>query len=206
MSLEYFSQSVYHLLEHGFCSNIDDLETLNVGLYKYIPDAGGGDDHAMLLIELESQFEHLHPGIDLVLSMAPEDPYNVAEVNNLLNNKEFDIIEVDAAILKELHQMSSISKWEQLPYFRDWHSHALESAKIDDFIYGIPHYMCGYFVFSFHDIIEKSLSLFDMAEQLEELGTHYPNFIGHNLVGGYTLSSIYLTRGAEISGACPRDG
>lgn len=60
----------------------------------------------------------------------------------------YQLAEVDTVILGDLIEQDAIRPWSNLQRSSDWHSAGARAVTVGSEIYGIPHWLCGHFVFS----------------------------------------------------------
>jgi thiamine pyridinylase len=177
---------------------------LRVPLYPYIPDAAG-DQFKALAARIEAEFEGANPGVDLIInpSCFSDDFYDPVAIGRGLSgeNKDcpYDIAEVDTILLGELVATGAVSPWEKLPEGVQWHPAAIASAMYAGETYGVPHWLCGHFIFSRDDTVQKAASVADLVKALDDLQTPAPNMAG-DMLGSWNLPSLYLDAWADTYG------
>lgn len=179
---------------------------LHVALYPYLPDAAS-DDFRGLLARIESEFEGQHPEVDVRL--APLDPnsgafYDFDSLRMMLSAKPgaggFDLVEVDAALLGELIDSQLVRAWPVGPPGRsDWHPAALQAVTVGDSSYGIPHWLCGHFVFSRERAIVEASSAQELAAALSKATPGTPG-VAAKFAGNWDLTALYLDAWVDTYG------
>jgi thiamine pyridinylase len=183
--------------------------TLRVALFPYIPKA-----NAALAQRLEREFEAEHSNIDLVLSMdANADYYGLETLTKWLgpksdpsNGNGYDVVEVDMVLLGDLVREARIAPWAAPPYLSSWHSAARSASTQNGILFGVPHYLCTWFMFTRDLSVARATTakaLFDTLEyQASTPPPRVPPYrVATNLVGSYTTGSFYLNMYAQEYGA-----
>jgi thiamine pyridinylase len=187
---------------------------LHVALYPYIPDAAS-DSYRGLLERIETEFEARHPSVDLRL--APMDPksasfYDLDSLRTMLTARPeeggFDVVEVDAALLGDLVDHGLVGPWSDPPQRTDWHPAALEAVTLDGRTYGVPHWLCGHFVFARDTAITRAATAAQLAAALRGATPDTPG-LAAKFSGDWDLTALYLDAwvdtygGASLSAALP---
>ncbi len=169
---------------------------LRVALFPYIPDAAG-DHYASLLQRIEVDFERANPGIDLILRPLnrSEDFYDIAFVKSLLTgtNREpvHDVIEVDTVILGDLVSQGLLSPWPSQARDADWFPVAERAVLLNETVYGVPHLLCGFFIFGRAESVTKAQSVEELIAALDSLGGPGPHLAG-DFLGSWEMTAAYL--------------
>jgi thiamine pyridinylase len=178
--------------------------TLRAALFPYLPDANG-DSFRALLARIEKEFEAQHPEVDLVLR--PLDPvnddfYDACGVSKWLRTKDrtsgWDVVEIDSVILNDVLGLAELQDWGA-PDARDWHPAARSAVSLDGKTYGIPHWLCGHFIFSRADAVIRARTGAELVSALRRLGSPSPDLVG-SLEGSWNLPSLYLDAWADTNG------
>src|SRR5437879_8364706 len=134
---------------------------LKVVLFKYIPDAAD-DQFQKLSRRIKSEFEKTHQGIELELrplnikddkldlyNTSPSVEQSVAYLlSRPVDQGGFDVAEVDTVVLGDLIEADLLKPWSAPIDTNDWHPAGVRAVTVGRDIYGIPHWLCGHFVFS----------------------------------------------------------
>jgi thiamine pyridinylase len=137
-------------------------QVLSVALFPFIPDAAS-DSFAAMRQRIERVFETENPSIDLRVRFFRGDwgYYVLDTLASWLSNPPeaggYPLVEVDAILLGELVQRGLVGAWDALPRGGDWHPAALQSIQVGGRRYGVPHWLCGHYVFSRDPAVLKSL-------------------------------------------------
>ncbi len=159
-----------------------ETRQLHVMLYPYIPDAGG-DKFAGLTARLESEFESIHPDIDLVLTMDQQyNTYDVPTLESLFTDPSGpypQVIELDLMMLQTLVD----NDWIETTSYQTPGAFpvANQAASYGGVLYAVPSRVCSLFLFSPLDVMSISSSdeLTVILEQYDPTGQY------HNLVGEF---------------------
>ncbi|CAF3363876.1 unnamed protein product [Rotaria socialis] len=138
--------------------------TLKVALYPFIPDAGD-DNNTGLLQFITDEFNKVYP--DIALQLRPlsinDNFYDLDLLSKWLmaDGTGYDIVEIDAVLLGDLVNIGLVA-----PQFinstnqADWHTIANMAVHINNAVYGFPHLMCAYFLFT-RDVRIATVSTID---------------------------------------------
>jgi thiamine pyridinylase len=79
--------------------------------------------------------------------------YDPATVAQWLSSGTYDLVEADMLLLEAIRDElattgTPLPAWQQPPYVQDWSPAAARSSTIGGDVYGVPHYGCGYFLFT----------------------------------------------------------
>ena len=128
-----------------FSSNVyAENQKLSILLYPWVPDY----DHISSVIETE--FENQNPTIDLIISEQNWDYYDQGGLD-----KQYDVYELDTIFLPDFIAKSRVQALDVYKLdnkFNESFDFAIEGSKWGDSVYGVPHWVCGLFLFYFsHD-------------------------------------------------------
>src|SRR6266496_1449339 len=189
------------LIFHTITAAVEHKTTvLRVALFPYIPDAGQ-DGFQALQHRLKTEFEQKNPEIDLVLrSMkAKGDFYDLDQLKSWLipagTNETYDVMEIDTLLLGDLVALGLISPLTVAEH-HDWHPAATRSVTINDAIYGVPHLLCGHFVFTRNEAVAKARTVEQLVTALHSIHNNLPDLSG-NLLGSWNLPALYLDAWAD---------
>ncbi|MBF0407460.1 MAG: hypothetical protein HQM10_08900 [Candidatus Riflebacteria bacterium] len=132
---------------------------LRVALYPYVPQS------AEMYWKLETEFEDLHPDIDLrYVELGVE--YYSGQLLEAVRTSRADVFEVDTIFLRDLVDEKLIQELpaDVLSPKDTFLQFACDSSMIDGKIYGVPHWLCGDLIFfrkddPDHEKFEKLTSL-----------------------------------------------
>lgn len=161
---------------------------LRVALFPYIPDAGD-DKFKGMVARIKTEFEQAYKGIELRVRPidAWENFYDVSFVRKLLIEEQYDVVEVDALLLQELLRLDLLSGWRNVS-MQDWHPDSVDLCLQDSEIVAVPHWMCGYYLFT----DENSVAFSSEHEKLQKaFGDKKPN-LAADFLGSFNLPSIYI--------------
>jgi thiamine pyridinylase len=124
---------------------------LRVALYPYVPQK------ADMYWKLEREFEDSHPDIDLRYIDLGADYYG-GQLVDALKSSQADVFEVDTVFLRDLVDEKLIQELpsEGLTPKDTFLQVASDASTIDGKLYGIPHWVCGNFLFFRKDDPERS--------------------------------------------------
>jgi thiamine pyridinylase len=178
--------------------------TLRVPLYPYIPDAAG-DHFNALSRRIEAEFEAAHPEIDLVVNPPcfEDDVYDPQAISKGLSREPsecgYDLAEIDTFLLGEVVAAGAIRPWDELPSGITWHPAAVAASTVEGKLFGVPHWACGFFVFSRDEAVGKARSASALLQALKDAPSPAPN-MAVNLLGSWDLPAIYLDAWADTNG------
>jgi thiamine pyridinylase len=167
----------------------NEKTTLRVNLFPYLPDAAG-DNLKGMAARIKKEFEEQNPSITLEVTLSKDnDFYDLANYKKWIN--EFDVIEPDTLFLTDLVVPDElIEDWGSIPE-NDWQPPARNAAKVSGKIYAIPHWMCGYFLFSRSAAIAKVENLKELVAILQSTNGNIPDIAG-NLFSSWDTPAMYL--------------
>jgi len=170
--------------------------TLTVALYPYVPEARD------LFSELAAAFAATHPEVKVELVERYTEAHS-HEVRVLADDyydggllkTEADIYEIDTVLLAEMVRAGKISPID-LPR-RDFLPEARTAIQLDDKTWGIPHWVCGNFLFYGRDdaAIARARTWQELIAALQDGGSVLADFTGET-----TLAEWYLTSLAAVDG------
>jgi thiamine pyridinylase len=175
---------------------------LRVALFPYIPDAAA-DTFRALTDSLERRFERKHPQVDLVLRpLNPADDfYDFDTLKQWLHQQPdtlgYHVVEVDALLLGELADSGYIAPWAADD--RDWHPASLPAVTHAGTRYGIPHWLCNFFVISAAADVTAAENVGDLIAALRAAPEGRARLVG-DLQGSWELPTQYLDAWADTHG------
>lgn len=181
-------------------SNAQDAtrRKLSVALYPYIPEL------AELYWRLEQDFEDKHPQIDLRYVDTAASYYK-DEPESVLKDGEADVVEIDTVLLPDLVQKGLLQTLDQACVPANTFLPVAESAcRIDNKVYGVPHWVCGNFLFFRKDDPERKR--FERVQSISDLERIIgrPSSEQHTLLvdlrGKSTLGEKFLDAMLDIYG------
>lgn len=163
--------------------------TLRVNLFPYLPDAAG-DNLKGMAARIKKEFEEQNPSVTLEVTLSTtNDFYDLANYKEWVKN--FDVIEPDTLFLADLVAPDElIEDWGIIPE-NDWQLPARNAAKVNGKVYAIPHWLCGYFLFSRDEHIAKAENLKDLVAILQATHGKIPEVAG-NLFSSWDTPALYL--------------
>ncbi|WP_394824749.1 hypothetical protein [Pendulispora albinea] len=183
---------------------------LKVALFPYLPaDVDGKAGLARLRDMLEAKFEEQNPRIDLKLAdFDPDAPefYDKAGLAGWLRNGTYDVIEIDTLMLGEV--ASELAEWSSPARF-DWHPAGREAITYRGRTYGVPHLLCGHFVYTRDPNVVKARNVMDFADRLKAMPKPAAK-LGARFRGSFNLPSFFLDAyedghpGASLDGLIAR--
>lgn len=172
---------------------------LRVALFPYIPVYG---NFAKLQSRVESEFQKTNPDQNVGLELRPLNPnddfYDIAFLRTLLDSDPskggYDVVEIDSVLLGDLVEAGLVSPWADSPLAvkeRHFFPAAKEAMSYQGQIYGVPHWMCGYFLFTSSRKVSRTNNTQKLVSELQKLGTPVRNFSG-NFVSSWDAPALYL--------------
>ena len=162
--------------------------TLRVNLFPYLPDVAG-DSFRGMAARIKSEFEAQNPSVNLEVTLDKKsDFYNLENYKDWL--KRFDVVEPDTLFLSDLVNSGLIENWGNAVE-GDWQLPAQKAAKINGKIYAIPHWLCGYFLFSRDPHIAHAENVRDLVAALQAPHGDIPEIAG-NLNSSWDTPTLYL--------------
>jgi hypothetical protein len=148
----------------------------------------------LLLKALKNKFEGLFPHIELNLNIPKFDVYDVEEVEKKLSDDTYDIMELDAIIAHEIFKKGVLSELHpsSLDLFNLFESSKKAATDHAGSVIGIPHLLCGYFIFSYATELKNIENEKSFLSLLEDMERQHQKFFGNNMYGLYTLPTLYL--------------
>jgi thiamine pyridinylase len=169
---------------------------LRVALYPFTPD------RLALFQKLESAFECQNPGVNVVListSNAVDNYYDYEDDDKGQKGFQFvdaDVYEIDTILLSDFVALGKVSPID-LPY-HDFSPEAIQAVSRDGKIYGVPHWLCGNFLF-----YRKSDTQIRDARSWRDISTVLASRnegLLVDLMGSSTLGEWYLTALSSVAG------
>ena len=176
-----------------------------VALFPYIPDTLG-DNYLAMLTRIEREFEAQNPTIDLVLKPLDknDDFYDLETLTKWLTTAPaaggYDMVEVDTVVLGELIAANLVAPWSAPLGVSDWHPAGRDGVSIGGNIYGVPHWLCGHFIFSRDKRVAKAKTVEKLIVALDKADPGVPNLAG-NLLGSWNMPALYLDAWVDTHGA-----
>jgi thiamine pyridinylase len=186
---------------------------LYVSIFSFIPDAAG-DQFRLLRLRIKREFEAKNPAVELRMKEldSSDDPYTVksddphrigswltAPISDDPNKGGLHLVEADMVVLGELVRQNLIRPWDPAPDPSDWHRAAESAVRIDGKTYGMPHWLCGDFIFSRREDIAKARNAVELRAALDKGST--PAHLAGRIAGSWNLASLYLDAYADTYGA-----
>lgn len=155
------------------------------------------------LDRVEREFESSHLDVDLQLTPTAQlvDVYDEARLRDLFasTGKSVDLAEIDCLRIPFLVDEKLIQPWPRRLPGTGWSAAAIAASTRDGIIFGLPHWLCGYFVFSEDVRITSANSADELFEVLRSSAIN-PKVVG-NLLGSWTTPSLFLDAVADEKGA-----
>jgi thiamine pyridinylase len=118
---------------------------LRVNLFPYLPHDRSGFKE--LTARIKQEFEKANPGVELQLTLdLNNDFYNLDNYKQWLR-QDYDLVEPDTLFLTALVNADLIDPWPE-PDFATWLRPDKSAAQVDGKTYALPHWLCGYFIFT----------------------------------------------------------
>jgi len=162
--------------------------SLRANLFPYLPDAAADDLHGMAA-RIKSEFEEQNPSVNLELTLDTNNNfYNFENYRDWLTR--FDVVETDTLFLADLVKAGLIEDWANTRQ-TDWQPPARKAASVDGKIYALPHWLCGYFLFSHDPRIAKAENIKDLIAALQAPHGDIPEIAG-NVNSSWETPALYL--------------
>jgi thiamine pyridinylase len=180
-------------------------QKLRVALFPYLP----GKNLQALAQRIEREFEALNQGIDLELRpfSAKDDFYDPLFLASLLKGDHpYDVVETDGVLLGTLMDLEAIAAWNDGPdgpSTKDLSPMALAECTSFGRLYGVPHWMCGYFIMTRNESVARARTLDEFTRSLEQADGARVNLVG-DLLGSWDTAAIYLDAWADKHSADPQ--
>jgi thiamine pyridinylase len=165
---------------------------LRAAMYPYIPLK------ASVYWKVESAFEEEFPAINLKYVDLGYDYYG-GELEQALQNALIDVAEVDTILLEKLASEGLITPLDEsslLPAPEAFLEFSLEAARFNGDLYGVPHWICGNFLF--YDLDDPEAWRFETCDTLLELEmiigkpTSFDASVLLDMRGSSTLGEKYI--------------
>ncbi len=177
---------------HGASEN-QEVRELRVALYPYVPES------ADLMLKIEQRFESKHDKVHLVF--VPFENYYKHSLFDAFGSDsklQADVIEVDTVFLKDLVEKNLVGSMPKtvlepadslLPI-------ASLAAQVDGEVRGVPHWVCGNFIFFRADDpaaarFSEVRTLKDLEEILNHPSTEKDGLLA-DVKGSSTIGELYL--------------
>jgi thiamine pyridinylase len=107
-----------------------------------------------------------------------------------LVDESYAVVEVDGVMLGTLVSDQRIGPWSTA-VASDWHPAAATASRLGETVYGVPHWMCGYFVFARDPRVTNAATSEGLVQALRNVPGTRPDIAG-NLRSSWDLSMMYL--------------
>lgn len=172
----------------------DDYNTINIAMFPFIPDAGGDNFHS-LSDNLEAWFHRIHPDQCVKLDFSKvDDIYTPEKICGWLNDSTFDLVAIDSVLLSKVAEKCKLLPWEDMDT-SDWYLAAKEASTIDNQIYGVPHYLCGHFIFTMDEIVIDRGNKSGLLPNTDCYNEGKPEVVNSGMMGSYGVAALYVNAG-----------
>jgi thiamine pyridinylase len=166
--------------------------TLQVALYP-VPDVNG-DGFDALRTRIQNEFQVAYPQYRANVVFNAGDYYDQTSLQNWLTQVPgaggYDIVEFDTIFLGNIVTAAAPPEWH-FPPLSNWFPAGLAASKVNGTLYGIPHLLCGYFVFSATPAVTAATTAAQLTTALNNAPPH--DFkMNINLLGSNTTGALYL--------------
>ncbi len=147
---------------------------------------------------IQSEFQQQFPQYTVTVTVADMDQlYEPATLAGWLANGNYDLVEADMLLLEAVRQNLQQSNkqlpvWLLPPYLGDWLPAARAASMVGLDIYGVPHYGCGYFLFTTDPTLNKITNSTAFFAALDGVEPKKKYLTAMNVNGGSTTGGIYL--------------
>ncbi|MHC4179347.1 MAG: type 2 periplasmic-binding domain-containing protein [Planctomycetota bacterium] len=183
-----------------------DAYVFRAALFPWIPDAAG-DGFAAMRQRIEAEFEAIYADIDLDLRFffGDEGYYQLDSLQKWLTNDPanaaggYHVVEVDAVLLGLLVNMNLVQPWDSLPRRDDdWIPLGLDAIQVNGQRYGVPHWLCGYYIISRDSAVLEAETIEELAQALDAAPQALD--LAGRLAGGWELPTLYLDAWSDTHG------
>jgi len=169
--------------------------SLRVAIYEYIPGYHENDKLSKLRAEIKRRFELKNPDIDLVIDPTSnrEKFYEFDSLKSWLTQstgEHFHVAEIDTLLLGDLIRANAV--WPiSATNTSNLFTVGLEASKVDGTLYGIPHLLCGYFLFARDPQFLQGAGQKELVSALQNTRDNAVDILGE-FNGSWTLPALYL--------------
>lgn len=168
---------------------------LKVAPFAYLPDSVG-DNFRSLNTFIKNKFQEAYPSIQLVLEPmnTSNDVYNLQFLTKWLasDGSGQDVVEVDAVLLGDLVNAGLIVPQFPTPdNHSDWHPSAATAVQFNQAVYGYPHLMCGYFLFTRNSSVAAVNTIDQLTNVLGNRSTDNYRLVG-NMKSDWDLPALWM--------------
>jgi thiamine pyridinylase len=167
--------------------------TIDVAMFKYIPDANG-DDFAALWQHYEDGFAAAHEDDRFRAEVGvPEEGsfYDADDIAGWMRDSGYDLVEIDLVMLGDVLATGAIAPFRVVDIEDRFFPAALEASTLDGEHYGVPHLMCTYFLFSRDTKVAAARSFAELEAAMAKLPANAQRFAG-NLTGDWDATALYV--------------
>jgi len=163
---------------------------LKIVMYPFIPE------YKTVLYDLKTGFEQKHKEIELLFVDLSSNYYSAGSPNDYIGNAKADIYELDSVFLQDFVRAGKVQTWPPaaLAPENELLKNAIRGARIGSVQYGVPHWVCGNFLF--FRASDTALSRVKTLSQLDQAlgGSNHPRgkALMTDLKGKSTLGEFYL--------------
>jgi thiamine pyridinylase len=166
--------------------------TLQVALFPIADD--GEDGYAGLKARIEREFATRYPQYRANVTFTAGDYYSQPNLQTWLTRAPgsggYDVVEFDTIFLGNIVTSAQPPEWH-FPPLATWFPAGLAASKVGGKLYGIPHLLCGYFVFSGDPKVAAATTATQLMTALNSAPAR--DFkMNFNLVGTNTTGALYL--------------
>lgn len=164
---------------------VSDPFTLKLYLYRWVPD------HPALVTWVQDRFnaEYAEQGFQVEIWTGSEEAepylsYNAAATVAALEDGVYHAIEIDSMILGDVQE--AIQPAPVLD--RLWFDRATEGMSLDGTLYGVPHWTCGFFMFTYDFELSEVFRASELVAAMDAAGYT----LGGQMKGTWDTPAIYL--------------
>ncbi len=184
---------------------------LKVALFPYIPASTEGG-FSVLEQRIKKEFEAKNRNIELELRpFNPNDDfYDLSFLSGLLTmdpdgtGSGYHIVEIDSVLLGDVVDRQRLSPWRNAPSSGNLFPVAKRAMKYKGVSYGVPHWLCGFFVFSRNKNVADARSTAQLVDALRGLNTPIRNITG-NFASSWDTPALYLNAWMDRRGGAGLD-
>jgi thiamine pyridinylase len=147
---------------------------------------------------VKTEFERAYPMYSVTVTVADAAGlYDVPTLAGWLAGGKYDLVEADMVLLDAVRKKLAeggkhLPTWTYPPYPEQWIPALAAASTIGGQIYGVPHYGCGYFLFT----TDQTLASIPYSPQffaaLNAVTGKKKHLIAMNVDGGVTTGAVYL--------------
>lgn len=155
---------------------------------------------------LKTEFEAAYPAYTVTVTVADSTPlYNADSLSQWLIDGTYDLVEADMILLETVLRKvtladKSLPVWTSPPHLEDWEPSMRAASSFENDIYGVPHYGCGFFLFTTDVALSQIHDNKLFIEALQQVADKKKYLVAMNLDGTVTTGAVYLNAWSTVYG------